>query len=201
MACRTQLMVFEVKSQRLEVFAPSDEEVAGVACSPDGKYVAFGDRLGSVTLCDRKTRHVLAKKPKVQPPWVYCVQFSPDSRLLATCSGDSSVKLWVISPHGLTLKWTLVGHVGFIAGLDFSPDGTRLVTGAGDQTLKVWDVNRGVEVATLYGHNDYVGVPVFTRDGNTIYSCGTGADRQIRVWEAAPLDQFEPSKQPNQKSP
>ena len=194
-ACRTQLMVLELKSQRLQMFAPSDDEVVGVGYSPDGKFLAFGDRLGSVTLCDRRTRRVF-KQPKVQPPHVYCVQFSPDSRLLATCSGDSSIKLWGVGPRGLTLHSTLLGHVGAILGLAFSPDGTRLVTGAGDQTLKLWDVNRGVEVATLYGHNDYLGVLVFTRDGNTIYSCGFGADRQIRLWEAAPPDHLATKARP-----
>jgi WD40 repeat protein/tRNA A-37 threonylcarbamoyl transferase component Bud32 len=189
-ACRTQLRVLDLKSQRSQMFAPSDDEVVGVDYSPDGKFVAFSDRLGSVILCDRQTRQVF-KQPKVQPPHVYCVQFSPDSRLLASCSGDASIKLWTIGPGGLTEKFTLRGHVGYIAGLTFSPDGTRLATGAGDQTLKLWDVNRGVEVATLYGHDDYLGAPSFTRDGNTIYSCGFGADRQIRVWEAAPITSLD----------
>jgi WD40 repeat protein len=188
-ACRTKLMVLQLGTQHPQMFAPSDDEVVGVAYSPNGDFLAFGDRLGSVILCDRHTKQILSKTPELQARHVYCAAFSPDSRLLATCSGNSSIKVWDVSPKGLTLKWTLLGHVGFIAGLTFSPDGTRLVSGAGDQRLKVWDMKRGVEVATLYGHNDYVGVPTFTKDGNTIFSCGFGADRQIRFWEAIPTAQ------------
>ena len=200
-ACRTQLMVLELKSQRPQGFAPSDDEVVGVNYSPDGKLLAFGDRLGSVTLCDRHTRQVLSKKAKVQPPHVYGVAFSPDGRLLATCSGAAAIMLWKVDQHGLRLKSTLHGHVGYIGGLTLSPDGTRLVTGSGDHTLKLWDVNQGVEVATLYGHTDMIGPPAFTKEGDTIHSCGFGADRQIRIWTVAPTDALAPKMQTIQRPP
>jgi len=62
-----------------------------------------------------------------------------------------------------------------------------LVSGAGDQTVKLWDTAKGAEVATLYGHTDYVRAVRFSRDGNTIYSTGFGADHQLRFWSAATL--------------
>jgi len=49
----------------------------------------------------------------------------------------------------------------------------------------------GVEVATLYGHFDYVRSAKFTKDGNTIYSGAFGADHDIRVWDAPPLERME----------
>jgi WD40 repeat protein/tRNA A-37 threonylcarbamoyl transferase component Bud32 len=189
--CRTQLMVLDLKSQHERAFAAAADEIFVVNYSPDGKLLAFGDRLGTVTLCERVTGRVLSKKDKAHPPHVYAVEFSPDGRLLATSGADSSIKLWWVRPDGLTLKKTLRGHMGYISCLAFSPDGTRLVSAAGDQTLKLWDVAHEVEVATLYGHFDYVRSARFTRDGNTIYSGGFGADHQIRFWDAPPLEGME----------
>jgi WD40 repeat protein/tRNA A-37 threonylcarbamoyl transferase component Bud32 len=188
----TQLRVLDLRSQHSQTLAVTDDEITAVNYSPDGQLLAFGDRLGSIILCDYKSKQVLSKQAKVHGGHVLRVVFSPDGRLLATSGVDASIKLWRVGPRGLTLGRILLGHLGYIAALAFSPDGTRLVSGAGDKTLKIWDVAAGVEVATLYGHIDYLGSAKFTRDGNTIYSAGFGADNQIRFWPAAPMDSLEP---------
>jgi WD40 repeat protein len=157
--CRTQLMILDLRSRRQQVFSVTDDEVLALNYSPDGKFIAFGNRLGSVTLCERNTGHVLSKT-NAHPPHVYAVEFSPDGDLVATCGSDASIKLWAAQPDGLKWKATLRGHLGYINGLAFSPDGKRLVSGAGDQTVKLWDTAKGAEVATLCGHTDYVGAAV-----------------------------------------
>ena len=52
-------------------------------------------------------------------------------------------------------------------------------------------MERGVELATLYGHTGYLGYALFAEDGNTLYSTGFGSDRQIRYWEAPPVDEID----------
>jgi WD40 repeat protein len=69
---------------------------------------------------------------------VGCIAFSPDSRRIATGSGDKTIMIWD-ADSGQRL-FTLRGHHSTIATLAFSPDGTRLASGAMDGTVRIWDV-------------------------------------------------------------
>jgi WD40 repeat protein len=86
------------------------------------------------------------------------VQFSPDGQLLATASGDRTVKLW--ETQSWQLRATLQRHSTFVRALAFFPDGKTLATGSDDQTIKLWDLENsletGLERATLRGHQQAV---------------------------------------------
>ena len=59
--------------------------------------------------------------------------------LLATASGDRTVRLWDVAtgqPHGAPLT----GHTDAVLGVAFSPDGRLLATASADQTVRLWDV-------------------------------------------------------------
>jgi WD40 repeat protein len=55
--------------------------------------------------------------------WVTYVKFSPDSKIIASASADTTVKLWKVE-DGSLLK-TLKGHKNLVRGVDFSPDGKK----------------------------------------------------------------------------
>src|SRR5262245_58343351 len=78
------------------------------------------------------------------------VRFSPDGRLLATASADTTAALWdaAIGQRRHTLK----GHRDVLLGLSFSPDGSRLATGAADGTVRIWDNRTGRPVRTSTDH-------------------------------------------------
>ena len=65
----------------------------------------------------------------------------------------------------------------------FSPDGKRIVTGSDDKTAKVWDAEKGQELPTLKGHQDFVSSVAYSPDGKRIVT-GSG-DKTAKVWDAA----------------
>jgi WD40 repeat protein len=66
--------------------------------------------------------------------------FSPDGKLLASGSADSSIILWDMT-GSQRLGKSLRGHAGAVMDVAFSPDGTRLASGGEDGAVILWDLD------------------------------------------------------------
>ena len=153
-----------------------------LAYSPDGRWLACLDAdTKTVLLLDART-HERAARFEGHDKFVYSAAFSRDSRLLATCSQDSTVRLWQV-PSGACR--VLTGHTDEVFAVAFHKDGTRLATGGRDGAVWLWDLKRGDAVARLPGHITYVWSLAFSPDGTTLAS-GSG-DFTVRLWDTAPL--------------
>jgi WD40 repeat protein/tRNA A-37 threonylcarbamoyl transferase component Bud32 len=125
--------------------ALSPNAYAGLALSPDGRYLAlarsdglieawrFAKRsIGTVWPIDRAFSR---ERPRNHGAPVLAVAVSPDSRFLATAGKDGSAKVWDlrgIRPT-VTLKTTAAVHT-----VAFSPDGKTLAAGSADSTVHLW---------------------------------------------------------------
>jgi WD40 repeat protein len=153
-----------------------------LAYSPDGRWLA-GVSTDDTTVClfDAHTYELSAQfagHDKV----IRALTFSPDSRRLASCSMDRTVRLWQIDSGACQM---LSGHTDDVFAAAFHPDGTRLATAGRDRAVWLWDLATGQEVARLQGHTSYVWSLAFSPDGATLAS-GSG-DFTIRLWDTAPL--------------
>jgi eukaryotic-like serine/threonine-protein kinase len=172
-------------------------EGASLAYSPDGRWLAvMAADEKTVLRLDARTHKTVARFGGHENT-VFKAAFSPDSRLLATCSRDRTVRLWQIDP--LTLPsppspggegrvrgcQVLRGHTDEVFAVAFHPDGTRLATAGRDGAVWLWDLARGEAVARLPGHKAYVWSLAFSPDGATLAS-GSG-DSTVRLWDTAPL--------------
>lgn len=106
------------------------------------------------------------------------VQFSPDTRLIASASFDKSVKLWD-GKNGKFLA-TLRGHVNRVYQIAWSADSRLLCSGSSDSTLKVWDIKQKKLLFDLPGHADEVYAVDWSPDGQRVAS--GGKDKVLKLW-------------------
>jgi WD40 repeat protein len=153
-----------------------------LAYSPDGHWLAVqaADEK-TVLLLDARTHETAARFRGHEGP-VFKAAISPDSRCLASCSQDRTVRLWQI---GSAKCQVLSGHTDVVYAVAFHPNRTRLATAARDGLVWLWDVARGEEVVQLAGHKGYVHSLAFSKDGET--QASGSVDGTVRLWDTAPL--------------
>jgi len=105
------------------------------------------------------------------------VAFSPSNRLIASASGDETVKVWD-AKTGNEL-FTLHGHKGAVRAIAFSPDSLRLASAGEDGSIRIWDVDSHRELARVDGRHGIVHGLAFTSNGTL---ASAGEDGHVRIW-------------------
>lgn len=128
---------------------------------------------------------------------VWTVKFAPkesqapgssNKGLIATGSGDKTVKIWNLTDYSCLL--TLEGHSNSVLKLAWIPyrpidtrdkRGPQIASAAGDGLVKVWDTSSGEAMSTLDNHTDRVWALVAHPTSGALIS--GGGDSVITFWE------------------
>lgn len=113
--------------------------------------------------------------------WIYGVVFSPDGRLFATASDDSSVIVWQVSDGSQVRK--IEGSMGGFTNVDFSPNNLLLAAGSWDGVVGLWQLSDGNLLRTLQGNQSGVRDVEFSPDGKLLASALE--DNTIIVWQVS----------------
>ena len=193
---RTDAELGKISSIAEKLFSHKNHEAALAEAIKAGKllnesiwkpWIAPETRMQVVSTLNQTVYGYQIKTLKGHLREVISVSFSPDGEIIASGSGDSTVKLWHTNT-GQEIK-TLPGHFSAVIDVSFSPDGKTIASASGDSTVKIWDVDTLKEIKTLRGHLSRVISLSFSPDGKTIVS-GSG-DNTVKIWDVDTLKEIK----------
>ncbi|KLO20068.1 WD40 repeat-like protein [Schizopora paradoxa] len=110
---------------------------------------------------------------------VWTVKFGRFDKVLATGSGDKTVKLWNLDDFSCVK--TFEGHTNSVLRVDFLNHDMQLATTASDGLLKLWNVRTEECQATMDNHEDKVWA-LATNSQESVIVTGA-ADSTITFWK------------------
>ncbi|MEQ9668696.1 WD40 domain-containing protein [Coleofasciculus sp. G2-EDA-02] len=159
------------------------KEVFAVAISPQGKRLVAGGFDNKITSWQIDSKALL--RPFFYPNSTYshlgfisCLTFSPDQTIMASASGDKTIRLW--SEYTGEIKRTLNGHSDTVWSVAISPDSQTLVSGSADKTILVWSLSSYKKPQIIIGHSNWVTSVAISPDGEIMAS--GSADGTVKLW-------------------
>ena len=193
-----------------------DKYVENAAFSPDSRYIAtttYGSLLfglynvtnspklistlfnlnGVIKIWDVESGRLIRTfyPDYIQHSMTNCVEFSPDSKLLAGSSLDGIVRIWDVDSgkllHSLKHRPTNTAAPFYNCRLNFSNNGEMLATAVSYQNVRVWDVETGnllqtyTHIHSPSGFKQEVYNGIFTNDDKQVIT----ADGNVsaKVWD------------------
>ncbi|GMT21010.1 hypothetical protein PFISCL1PPCAC_12307 [Pristionchus fissidentatus] len=117
------------------------------------------------------------------------VAWSPfNDNVIASCSEDTTAKVWLIPEGGLRKNITepvveLCGHQKRVNTLAWHPTAANvLLTAGGENKILIWNVGTGEVILEIDGHPDMIWSVAFNYDGSRFVT--TCKDKRIRILDS-----------------
>ncbi|MCS6851577.1 MAG: serine/threonine protein kinase [Gemmataceae bacterium] len=164
-------------SQPVTPILPHNGSVVRVAIDISAAHVALASDDNTATVWAIRCAADQTPRPRHDGP-VRQVHFSPDGRLVLTCSRRQA-RLW--DPGTGASVGRVMEHDDEVLAATFSPDGQRLATASRDHKAGLWDARSGQRLGPLLVHDSPVVAVAFSLDGRLLATACT--DGQVRLWD------------------
>ncbi|KAF3931384.1 hypothetical protein ABW19_dt0200605 [Dactylella cylindrospora] len=161
--------------------------------SPNGVMSAFGSKDGVIQVWRGFTEELIWSRHSEpgEGNAVICLEFSPNSKLLASGSLDCTTKLWDSGKGNCVTE--LNESSTPIRSLTFSRDGTLLAFGSEDGTIWVWELSENRYQYVLTGNSKCISCLSFSSQGQLVSGFAGGFVKQWKygtencyaTWESA----------------
>ena len=192
------LYFYDPSSFSMDSLLVDSHIIRAIYFSNNGKILSLGANSKSLKLYDFSTinekflRHdnssseppkLLFEKPNHHAGSIYCLDFSPNDKLIATGSNDKMIKIFVIPDFSQKmteiLELAIPDQHGTVRTVIFPPVDENFVFsgGIGDKNIYMWDTDSGKRINSLIGHEKDINSLKFSIDKNSqiklLGSCGT----------------------------
>jgi WD40 repeat protein len=176
--------------------------IYAVAFSPDGRFIAVGNRANIIDLTSYKyifwyltsqftVLEVATGKFSSEDEFnssdphlgfVRSLAFSPDGSRLAVGYSNSQAAIFDVKSQTQIsiLRPDKNFGRGFVMGLAWRPDGQEIATSMGDGAVRLWDASTGKLKTSLRGHTGFVRSIAYNKNGKSLASASK--DSTVRIW-------------------
>src|SRR5206468_163741 len=156
----------ESRTARRVIKALAFAAVAAVALTALGAWLSIAETWQERVLRDGHTAAVRQ------------VVFSPDGRLLVSCSEDGHLIVWDFARRERVATRDIAAQK-----VAFSPDGRWLAAGGRDGTITILETTRWESIRILRGHKTEIGALTVSPDGTLLASASYEPQPRTIVWE------------------
>ena len=194
------LYSYDPSSFSMDSLIVDSKAIRAISLSSSGKILSLGTNSKSLKLYDfnpineKFLRHgnssqdefislkLLFEKPNHHAGSIYCLDFSPNDKLIATGSNDKMIKIFVVPDFSQNMKEVLelaiLDQKGTVRSVIFPPTENNFVFsgGSGDSNINMWDTETGKKINSLTGQKESINSLKFSVDENAsvklLGSCG-----------------------------
>ncbi|TKS90790.1 Apoptotic protease-activating factor 1 [Collichthys lucidus] len=175
-----------VESLSRLVIHPHQGSIYSACFSHDGAKIASSGASKTLKVFKSTSGEKLTEIP-AHDDEVLCCAFSPDDRLLATCSSDRKVKVWNVE-RAMLLRVFEEEHEEQVNHCQFTNTTRRLLlaTCSNDKMLnvKLWNLNKPTSQNTMFGHFEPVNHCCFSPDDTYVStSSNDGTLKSANEWK------------------